>query len=464
MISVRIVEVNSPPITTRASGRERKDPSLRPRAMGVRARIVATAVMRMGRSRLRPPSMIALWASIPWSRYCSTRSSSTMALVTTIPISMSSPIRLGMPRLVPVRSSRSTAPTAAKGMLTSRISGCSRLRKVPTMMRYTTSIATSMAKPRLRNMSFICSLAPAISQRAPSGSSRSARAVSTSVLVWPTLLETAAAEMVTVRSPSICVIWAGPAASSTVATLDRGTGPAPPIRVRPLSCSEVAAPSVRRGRVILAGSGPSSVGTSPAGIPLRIRERNCPTWAGSRPAAAAFALFTWTAIWGRLSDRLEERLARPPHVLELSQDLAVGLLQGGGILCIYHDVDAGTFSTHGVAGGNGDLAHVLHGLNLGAEFLHYRGLAAFSGQIHGELGPSGRSVGSPSGAEKTAGAPYRYLVGIHTFGGRQQIFHLSRFFGRLLCAGTRGELLGDGEGGLLRVIQEVGVEQGGQSH
>src|SRR5660397_291486 len=100
MISVRIVEVNSPPITTRASGRERKDPSLRPRAMGVRARIVATAVMRMGRSRLRPPSMIALWASIPWSRYCSTRSSSTMALVTTIPISMSSPIRLGMPSLI----------------------------------------------------------------------------------------------------------------------------------------------------------------------------------------------------------------------------------------------------------------------------------------------------------------------------------------------------------------------------
>src|SRR5680860_82835 len=83
-----------------------------------------------------------------------------------------------------------------------------------------------MAKPRLRNMSFICSLAPAISQRAPLGSSGFARAVSTSVLVWPTLLETAAAEMVTVRSPSTCVIWAGPAASSTVATLDRGTGPA----------------------------------------------------------------------------------------------------------------------------------------------------------------------------------------------------------------------------------------------
>src|SRR5660398_206223 len=120
-------------------------------------------------------------------------------------------------------------------------------------------------------------------------------------------------------------------------------------------------------------------------------------------------------------------VGQTPHVLELSQDLAVGLLQGGGILCIYHDVDAGTFPTHGVAGGNGDLAHVLHGLNLGAEFLYYRGLAASSGQIHGELGPSGRSVGSPSGAEKTAGAPYRYLVGIHTFGGRQQIFHLSRF-------------------------------------
>src|SRR5665811_302612 len=145
-----------------------------------------------------------------------------------------------------------------------------------------------------------------------------------------------------------------------------------------------------------------------------------------------------------IRDRIRGEVGQTPHVLELSQDLAVGLLQGGGILCIYHDVDAGTFPTHGVAGGDGDLAHVLHGLNLGAEFLYYRGLAASSGQIHGELGPSGRSVGSPSGAEKTAGAPYRYLVGIHTFGGRQQIFHLSRFFGRLLRAGTRGELLGDG--------------------
>ncbi len=57
-----------------------------------------------------------------------------MALVTTMPISISRPTRLGMPRLVPVMTSASTAPTAANGMLTSRISGFSRLRNVATMM------------------------------------------------------------------------------------------------------------------------------------------------------------------------------------------------------------------------------------------------------------------------------------------------------------------------------------------
>ncbi len=57
-----------------------------------------------------------------------------MALVTTMPISMSRPMRLGMPRLVPVNQSSRTAPTAANGMLTSRMSGFMRLRKVATMM------------------------------------------------------------------------------------------------------------------------------------------------------------------------------------------------------------------------------------------------------------------------------------------------------------------------------------------
>ena len=132
---MRNVDVNRPPMTTTASGVERKPPlPPMPSAMGMSARIVAMAVMRIGRRRRRPPSMTAVRASMPLRRNCSTRSSSTMALVTTMPISMSRPMRLGMPRLVPVMTSASTAPTAANGMLTSRMNGFSRLRNVATMM------------------------------------------------------------------------------------------------------------------------------------------------------------------------------------------------------------------------------------------------------------------------------------------------------------------------------------------
>ena len=134
-MSVRNVEVNRPPITTTASGVERKPPSPpTPSAIGTSARIVAMAVIRIGRRRRRPPSITAVRASMPLRRNCSTRSSSTMALVTTMPMSMSRPTRLGMPRLVPEMTSARTAPTAANGMLTSRISGFSRLRNVATMM------------------------------------------------------------------------------------------------------------------------------------------------------------------------------------------------------------------------------------------------------------------------------------------------------------------------------------------
>ena len=58
------------------------------------------------------------------------RSISTIALVTTMPISISMPIIAGTPSGVPVTSSRPIAPVAANGMDTSRISGWIRLRKV----------------------------------------------------------------------------------------------------------------------------------------------------------------------------------------------------------------------------------------------------------------------------------------------------------------------------------------------
>src|SRR5450755_2463996 len=67
---VRTVEEARPPMTTIANGPERKllDP-LRLSDIGISARMVAMAVIRMGRRRRRPPSITASRADSPLLRY-----------------------------------------------------------------------------------------------------------------------------------------------------------------------------------------------------------------------------------------------------------------------------------------------------------------------------------------------------------------------------------------------------------
>ena len=55
-MSVRNVELNRPPMTTVPSSAAMMLPWLKPAASGISARIVAIAVMRIGRTRVRPPS------------------------------------------------------------------------------------------------------------------------------------------------------------------------------------------------------------------------------------------------------------------------------------------------------------------------------------------------------------------------------------------------------------------------
>jgi len=60
---------------------------------------------------------------IPRSRNWLTRSMSTIALVTTMPMSMSTPMREGTPSGMSAMSCRAIAPVAAKGIDTSSSSG-----------------------------------------------------------------------------------------------------------------------------------------------------------------------------------------------------------------------------------------------------------------------------------------------------------------------------------------------------
>ena len=58
-ISVKNVDVKSPPITTAPSGCRASPPSPNPRAIGSIPNIVVRDVIRMGRSLLNPPEIIA---------------------------------------------------------------------------------------------------------------------------------------------------------------------------------------------------------------------------------------------------------------------------------------------------------------------------------------------------------------------------------------------------------------------
>ena len=66
----RVISVaySRPPMHTRATGCIRAVPTLLPKAMTIRPRMVVRDVMRMGRRRVTPASMMASRRPIPSSR------------------------------------------------------------------------------------------------------------------------------------------------------------------------------------------------------------------------------------------------------------------------------------------------------------------------------------------------------------------------------------------------------------
>ncbi len=79
-------------MTTTASSPAIMVPDSTPRASGTMANIVVSAVIRMGRSLVCPPWTRASWVLRPSLRSCSTTAISTIALVRTMPTSISMPI------------------------------------------------------------------------------------------------------------------------------------------------------------------------------------------------------------------------------------------------------------------------------------------------------------------------------------------------------------------------------------
>ncbi len=244
---------------------------------------------------IRDSSSTASTTPYPCLRYWLMRSISTIALVTTMPISISMPIIAGTPIGVPVTSSRPIAPVAANGMETSRISGWASERKVPTRSMKTIAIAASIARPRLRNASSWSSVTPPISAVAPAGS------VSPSIFCWssvptaPVLSPVGVAVTVAARWPSMRVMETGPSTSSTVATSLSFTGP----RRRFLSSATVVAGFAER---MTTSRSVSSRTALPAGTPRTAWATAAPRVWSLNPASAARS-FAVTEMRGTLCAR-----------------------------------------------------------------------------------------------------------------------------------------------------------------
>ena len=82
----------SPPITARAIGARASAPAPRASASGIMPKIIATVVMMIGRSRIRPACSSASARSFPSPRSWLVKSTSRMPFFVTSPMSMMIPI------------------------------------------------------------------------------------------------------------------------------------------------------------------------------------------------------------------------------------------------------------------------------------------------------------------------------------------------------------------------------------
>ena len=221
------VDEMRPPITTMASGWEMNPPCpVIPSAIGVRAKIVASAVMRIGRRRREPPATTASCADSPFSRYWFTRSTSTIAFVTTMPMSMRTPMSEATPSGTPVAICSRIAPVAANGTETSRSRGWRSDLNVATITMYTMRIAASIARPSWPKASCCCVSTPPTFASAPVGRSTSFSTAVTVAEAAVRLSVDGVTVTVDVRCPRCVVMEVGPWLSATVATWSRVRGPA----------------------------------------------------------------------------------------------------------------------------------------------------------------------------------------------------------------------------------------------
>ena len=140
-MSESVVETARPPMTTVPSGDCVWLPASIPSAMGIMPPMVAHVVMRIGRRRIGAACSTASRALIPRSRSWLLNSTTRIAFFTTIPTSISTPIKAVSPNAIGVKGCRKiaspasqirlrkkmpkTTPAEASGTVIMMTSGCS---------------------------------------------------------------------------------------------------------------------------------------------------------------------------------------------------------------------------------------------------------------------------------------------------------------------------------------------------
>ena len=109
------VETNKPPITAIAIGARNPPPSPRPSAAGAMPAAIAIVVMMIGRARLWPASTSACRRGVPRPISSMAKSTSMIAFLVTMPISIRMPRITGIDTGVPVISSAAIEPPIDSG-------------------------------------------------------------------------------------------------------------------------------------------------------------------------------------------------------------------------------------------------------------------------------------------------------------------------------------------------------------
>ena len=175
-----------PPTIAYPSGRRDVEPAPNPSITGNAPMIVATEVMRIGRSRMRPASSTAATVSRPFAFSWFVYSTSRIEFLVTSPIKRIMPIwlyRLIVPpgRWNTAATSRvAKAPVIASGTANSTVKGCTSDSNCDASTMNTTSSATPKAKYSAPLLSRNSRESPASAVVLPGGSTRCARASSES--------------------------------------------------------------------------------------------------------------------------------------------------------------------------------------------------------------------------------------------------------------------------------------------